>query len=1333
MTADEDVNDVINPVTALAFAEDKSCNLRFLLAGEGPYLKVFDDRTGLLTATRRIFETEAIHGIISIDASTGYHSSSTEILIWGGRYVRLGVLRHGAAADSSLVEIELKPVLRLEDWILAGCFASDLNLEHGPQQPHSGTRDAVVLTAHNVAYAIRQDQEGQPSFKRIVAGPDSMLYSAHLEWNEPSGRVLVASGTVFGEIFVWSFAGTAVRADAEQLAESWLHYSFAGHEGSVFGVRISPDLSEQGLEDVRRLLASCSDDRTIRLWDISDLDTDETKSDLGSQKAMKSTPSAMNKDPKSSSTTGCVAIIMGHASRIWDIHFLISDEGISVLSFGEDSTTQAWQLTPNEFHPNVSDANALVLRHKHTYAYHSGKSIWASALVQCQDGTQTVCTGGADGRIVQYDVSDEHGSTNERGLTSKWTMQDIAVQLGEIRTSSDKADAPSVPKKTLCETLFDVLAGPWTIERTIQSALPTSPSGTFSGEAQFNSRPATAPDFDKEYLYIENGNFTTDQGLAFTATRRYVYRYRRSSDSISAWFVKPDDNTAVDYLFHEIQLHDSNTTSTNCSLPNGVIKASSYHLCVKDHYTPDYVWQITNGRLHDWKLVYGVKGPEKDYVAEASYARHEDSVRSLISSESSNAPQATEAGGRATSDSCIEQDSLKSYAIMTDGSVLVTTVQGRVLIASLISSAGNRAEIENGEVDMTTAKWKLVGQYASLKSSSIVTQGVGSNLIFLSGNDGIISFYSRSTEAVLRLIHLERKLAFLYAQKVDDGPPESQLHFILAVCLGFSAAFVYAISDSDLTGDDVTRQPIRLALPAQFVVTSSCYLPQLRLWTLGSRNGVLAFYDGATAQHDSTLEPWGIFKDVHREETITVIQCLPRHSENQSAYILTAGRDGHYAVHEVVITTPRTSNQQIVVNLQTVHRSTPTFGPNIEGAAFDNQTRDLVLWGFRSKEFVVWNATKDKETMSVDCGGAHRSWCYSPHSNGSDGGTFVWTKASICNMHLQAQASHRILSSGGHGREIKAMAISPVVAKHNGAATQYIATGAEDTTIKIWSYNEPTQESDSPLRCLGTFRKHTTGIQQLRWSADGSMLFSAAGCEEFFVWRVQSVPFLGVGAVCDAVCPKVTEDGDLRVMDFAIAENDPSSDGHIAFWSLKYSLDPPSAKGLHISSTAAVHQNSIKTMFAIPLDTTGLDALIITGGDDGALGITRRVQSESSARPLTSTLLIPKAHAAAVNAVEYLLRIPENQSCQTHVFVSSGNDQRLKTWVVQIDSRDSSSNPIESVSVRLHSDQHTSVADLSSLSATPGTKGMGVMVAGIGMECFADLTSGISSPEPNAI
>jgi WD40 repeat protein len=99
----------------------------------------------------------------------------------------------------------------------------------------------------------------------------------------------------------------------------------------------------------------------------------------------------------------------------------------------------------------------------------------------------------------------------------------------------------------------------------------------------------------------------------------------------------------------------------------------------------------------------------------------------------------------------------------------------------------------------------------------------------------------------------------------------------------------------------------------------------------------------------------------------------------------------------------------------------------------------------------------------------------------------VWTRASSMHIYSQTGPNHTVIRSGGHGREIKAVAVSP---DGNSRSRQLIATGAEDTDIKIFQYVE------EDFICRRTIRKHTTGIQHLQWSQDGNYLFSSGGCEE---------------------------------------------------------------------------------------------------------------------------------------------------------------------------------------------------------------------------------------------
>lgn len=167
---------------------------------------------------------------------------------------------------------------------------------------------------------------------------------------------------------------------------------------------------------------------------------------------------------------------------------------------------------------------------------------------------------------------------------------------------------------------FRALQGNWDVRRTIDSALPTFPSGTFEGTASFHPR-SPSPDtsgkhFDFEYLYIESGTLFLTNGASMPARRRYVYRYSEDRDELSVWFVKPEDDLEVDYLFHSL-----NFASPAEAKKEGSCVARADHLCVEDMYWTEYRLPIKGIALHEYQTKHTVKGPSKDYVMSTRYTR----------------------------------------------------------------------------------------------------------------------------------------------------------------------------------------------------------------------------------------------------------------------------------------------------------------------------------------------------------------------------------------------------------------------------------------------------------------------------------------------------------------------------------------------------------------------------------------------------------------------------------------------------------------------------------------------------------------------------------------
>ena len=193
-----------------------------------------------------------------------------------------------------------------------------------------------------------------------------------------------------------------------------------------------------------------------------------------------------------------------------------------------------------------------------------------------------------------------------------------------------------------------------------------------------------------------------------------------------------------------------------------------------------------------------------------------------------------------------------------------------------------------------------------------------------------------------------------------------------------------------------------------------------------------------------------------------------------------------------------------------------------------------------------------------------------------------------------------------------------------------------------------------------------------------------------------------------------------------------STDGSVAFWALSHpgrllgehqrSMPSPVPTGHHF-----VHQSSIKALAICPL--TRAETLLITGGDDNALAITRVVhtpktpdsEDSGSASLGCATLLVPRAHASAVNAIALMSHVSTQNggnsgSASSHtVFATTGNDQLVKTWAITVDS---SRAGVDGIQVRKQDRKCSAIADAACMDVMEETHGAAraVIVAGIGIE-----------------
>ncbi|QSZ32190.1 hypothetical protein DSL72_001761 [Monilinia vaccinii-corymbosi] len=444
------------------------------------------------------------------------------------------------------------------------------------------------------------------------------------------------------------------------------------------------------------------------------------------------------------------------------------------------------------------------------------------------------------------------------------------------------------------------------------------------------------------------------------------------------------------------------------------------------------------------------------------------------------------------------KDAFNRYAFVSEDNFLITTTFGRILRARVEDS------VKFEELSLPESRSQDLKSYSILKGNSSL------EVCFFAGANGNMFFYQPRLP-IVEIGHVQRKPSDMFIVPRSDNRSVD----LLVTLVGTQELTIFSL-DLKTIGSQLLADKKALSLPLKFVVTGAGRCGDHLV--IGSREGQIAVHD----INFGTLVTWN---SAGRKDAITSIVAVPNsESQQTTVYFAITSRDGLYSILSYDNTELEATSR-----ISCVHQAAPPFGPMIESCWF--QGSDLIMYGFKSKSLVVWNETKQSEIMRIDCGGAHRAHAYSPHNDNRGGGSghLIYTKASQLYLVSQMAPSHRTIKPGGHGREIKAVAV--------GGSPQMIVTGAEDTNIRIWRYEENKNDSSNSkdLSCLAVIQKHTAGIQHLHWH-NSNYLFSSGGVEEFYIWSIQEIPGFGLGVICEASCPDPTEDQDLRIMSFDVSE-----------------------------------------------------------------------------------------------------------------------------------------------------------------------------------------------------
>ena len=240
---------------------------------------------------------------------------------------------------------------------------------------------------------------------------------------EESGVIpplLVASGTVFGEVLVWGAVD-----DGKTLSQSikiWREnpnssvvsqtkvkpaYRLVGHSGSVFEVKLCPDDAS--------FIASTSDDRSVRLWRLRPTTGAEPGTECKLHLSARDVIDRQHSHEYTLFWTG-----WGHTARVWDVSFaqLPHVSELILVSCGEDGTARVWTPLQSE-----KEATRPLRGHR-------CESVWSIDVLE-----SLVVTGGNDGTAKVYDL--------ESRLRSSMT--------DEARTFI----VPKDPTPVVCESVDD--------------------------------------------------------------------------------------------------------------------------------------------------------------------------------------------------------------------------------------------------------------------------------------------------------------------------------------------------------------------------------------------------------------------------------------------------------------------------------------------------------------------------------------------------------------------------------------------------------------------------------------------------------------------------------------------------------------------------------------------------------------------------------------------------------------------------------------------------------------------------------------------------------------